>query len=136
VNATRLFTSVTNFLAVSAQPDLCIKALIPNQTAAVTTTTSVLFIPGKFGSLASTQVAAVMTANGRIVAATYRLTLAHAECSPYYTTGWEMPLPQNCPFLWGSLNAWFLGWLCSRVVSVMDSGAEGPGSNRSRDAVG
>ena len=27
-------------------------------------------------------------------------------------------------------------WLGSRVVSVMDSGAEGPGSNRSRDAVG
>jgi len=27
------------------------------------------------------------------------------------------------------------GWLGSRVVSVLDSGAEGPGSNRSRDAV-
>jgi len=29
-----------------------------------------------------------------------------------------------------------LGWLGSRVVSVMDSGAEGLGSNLSRDAVG
>ena len=29
-----------------------------------------------------------------------------------------------------------LGWLGSRVVSVLDSGAKGPGSNRSRDAVG
>jgi len=29
-----------------------------------------------------------------------------------------------------------LGWLGSRVVSVLDSGAECPGSNRSRDAVG
>ena len=28
------------------------------------------------------------------------------------------------------------GWLGSRVVSVLDSGAEGPGSNRSRDAIG
>ena len=28
------------------------------------------------------------------------------------------------------------GWLGSRVVSVLDSGAEGLGSNRSRDAVG
>ena len=28
------------------------------------------------------------------------------------------------------------GWLSSRVVSVLDSGTEGPGSNRSRDAVG
>jgi len=28
------------------------------------------------------------------------------------------------------------GWLGSRVVSVLDSGAEGPGSNHSRDAVG
>ena len=28
------------------------------------------------------------------------------------------------------------GWLDSRVVSVLDSGAEGAGSNRSRDAVG
>jgi len=27
-------------------------------------------------------------------------------------------------------------WLGSRVVSVLDSGAEGLGSNRSRDAVG
>jgi len=29
-----------------------------------------------------------------------------------------------------------IGWLGSRVVSMLDSGAEGPGSNRSRDAVG
>jgi len=28
------------------------------------------------------------------------------------------------------------GWLGSRVVSVLDSGAEGPGSNHSRDAIG
>ena len=28
------------------------------------------------------------------------------------------------------------GWLGSRVVSVLDSGAVGPGSNHSRDAVG
>ena len=28
------------------------------------------------------------------------------------------------------------GWLGSRVVSVLDSDAEDPGSNRSRDAVG
>jgi len=28
-----------------------------------------------------------------------------------------------------------LGWLGSRVVSVLDSGAEGPDSYRSRDAV-
>jgi len=28
------------------------------------------------------------------------------------------------------------GWLGSRVVSVLDSDAEGLGSNRSRDAVG
>ena len=29
-----------------------------------------------------------------------------------------------------------VGWLGSRVVSVLDSGAEGAGSNRSRNAVG
>jgi len=29
-----------------------------------------------------------------------------------------------------------LGWLGSQVVSVLDSGQYGPGSNRSRDAVG
>jgi len=29
-----------------------------------------------------------------------------------------------------------MGWLGSRVVSMLDSGAEGPGSNRSHDAVG
>jgi len=29
-----------------------------------------------------------------------------------------------------------IGWLGSRVVSVLDSGAEGPGSNRSCNAVG
>ena len=28
------------------------------------------------------------------------------------------------------------GWLGSRMVSVLDSGAEGPVSNRSRNAVG
>jgi len=33
-------------------------------------------------------------------------------------------------------RVWWLGWLGSRVVSVLDSGAEGPGSNRSRDTVG
>ena len=27
-------------------------------------------------------------------------------------------------------------WLDSRVLSMLDSGTEGPGSNRSRDAVG
>ena len=32
--------------------------------------------------------------------------------------------------------AYHLGWFGSRVVGVLDSGAEGPGSNRSRDAVG
>jgi len=33
--------------------------------------------------------------------------------------------------------SWFYsGWLGSGVVSVLDSGAEGPGSNRSRDSVG
>jgi len=34
------------------------------------------------------------------------------------------------------LNTRLLGWLCSRVVSVLDSAAEGPGSNRSRDVSG
>jgi len=33
-----------------------------------------------------------------------------------------------------SLSRPGLEWLGSRVVSVLDSGAEGPGSNRSRDA--
>ena len=36
----------------------------------------------------------------------------------------------------GRSSGWFAGWLGSRAVSVLDSGAEGPGSNRSRDAVG
>ena len=35
-----------------------------------------------------------------------------------------------------SLSRPGLEWLGSRVVSVLDSGAEGPGSNCSRDAVG
>jgi len=30
----------------------------------------------------------------------------------------------------------YTGWLGSRVVSVLDSGSEGLGSNRSRDTVG
>jgi len=33
-------------------------------------------------------------------------------------------------------NSGMYGWLGIRVVSVLDSGAEGLGSNRSRDAVG
>ena len=32
--------------------------------------------------------------------------------------------------------AMYRGWLGNRVVSVLDSGAVGPGSNRSRDDVG
>ena len=39
--------------------------------------------------------------------------------------GKTLPLPLHTVY----------GWLGSRVVSVLDSGAEGPGSNRSRDAV-
>ena len=39
-----------------------------------------------------------------------------------------LPFLQILPF-----RGW--RWLGSRVVSVLDSGAEGPGSNRSRDAV-
>ena len=35
-----------------------------------------------------------------------------------------------------SVSQLLMGWLGSRVVSVLDSGAEGPCSNRSRDAVG
>ena len=32
---------------------------------------------------------------------------------------------------------WYImGWLGSRLVSVLDSAQNGPGSNRSRDAVG
>jgi len=33
-------------------------------------------------------------------------------------------------------SASYQGWFGSRVVSVLDSGPDGPGSNRSRDAVG
>ena len=35
-----------------------------------------------------------------------------------------------------SVSYCYIGWLGSRVVSVLDSGAKDPGSNRSRDAVG
>ena len=38
-------------------------------------------------------------------------------------------------YLIGILMPTMSWWLGSRVVSVLDSGAEGPGSNRSRDAV-
>ena len=41
--------------------------------------------------------------------------------------------PRNIVWLWVYTTE---GWLGSRVVSVLDSGAESPGSNRSRDAVG
>ena len=33
------------------------------------------------------------------------------------------------------MSYFVVGWLGSRVVSVLDSGTEGPDSNRSRDAV-
>ena len=41
----------------------------------------------------------------------------------------------NCPVCPHPHQEKKLGWLGSQVVSVLDSGAEGPGSNRSRDAV-
>jgi len=63
-------------------------------------------------------------------------------------TGVRVAMPILCRFLLprsdrltaGGLDYLFevrshIGWLGSRVVSVLDSGAEGPGSNRSRDAV-
>jgi len=43
------------------------------------------------------------------------------------------PPLKTLPFLCDSCPSWLLG---SRVVSVLDSGTEGPGSNRSCDAVG
>jgi len=42
----------------------------------------------------------------------------------------------DCRRLSALLRLRSIGWLGSLVVSVLDSGAEGPGSNRSRDAVG
>ena len=43
-------------------------------------------------------VAAVLTAKGRIAAATYRITLAHVGDSLYFTMGWSLTFSQNCPF--------------------------------------
>jgi len=50
--------------------------------------------------LYSKQAAAVLTASGRIAAAAYRMTLAHAGYSPYASRQWaagygfpQMPLP-------------------------------------------
>ena len=40
------------------------------------------------------QAAAVMAAKGRMAAATYRVTLAHAAYSLYFTLSREMPLPK------------------------------------------
>ena len=45
---------------------------------------------------------------------------------------WYASLELSCH---GKLVATQTWWLGSRVVSVLDSGAKGPGSNRSRDAV-
>jgi len=48
------------------------------------------------------QVAAVLTAKGRIAAAIYRITLAYAGYFLYFTMGLEMsPPPLNCGFPWG-----------------------------------
>jgi len=47
---------------------------------------------------------------------------------------------RSSSFSWNMTAPWssfvLVGWLGSRVVSVLDSGAESPGSNRSRDGVG
>ena len=41
-----------------------------------------------------------------------------------------------CDFFFTSANVWHsYGWLGSRVVSVLDSGAEGPKFNRSRETL-
>ena len=58
---------------------------------------------------------------------------------PMRAVGHNAPV---CRFLFSALHILFaclyrfIGWLGSRVVSVLDSGAEGPGSNCSRDTVG
>ena len=61
----------------------------------------------------SKQVATVLTAKGRIAAATYRITFAHTgySYSMYFTMGREMPEPQITLDPGGSgplPNTWFL----------------------------
>jgi len=71
---------------------------------------------------------------------TYLLTnLPWSPQDPLLAAGFPILLTALflCPrfgFCW--LFTYLLGWSSSRVLSVLDSGAEGLGSNRSRDAVG
>jgi len=62
----------------------------------------------------------------------------HADCrNPYILLTSQSP--SHCICLQQRLICAVyrdIGWLGSRVVSVLDSGAEGPGYSRSRDAVG
>jgi len=60
--------------------------------------------------------------------------MAHAGYSLYVTMGREMPPNAYFPEGWGDPALHLIcgsypssGWLGSRVVSVLDSGAEGPG---------
>jgi len=47
------------------------------------------------------KVAAVLTANGRVVVAVYGITLAPARYSLPFAMGGDMPSSQKCPFPWG-----------------------------------
>ena len=81
----------------------------PGQTIRVT-----LYDFGLRSLYAFQQVAAVLTATGRIAAATYRITLARAAYSLCFTLGREMP-PKIAPSLGGSGSDIIRGSLCAFV---------------------
>ena len=63
-----------------------------------------------------------MVATGSILRRRKAARSLHATC------GWASAILSS--------DNWQNGWLGSRMVNVLDSGAGGPGSNRRRDAVG
>jgi len=81
----------------------------PGQTIRVT-----LYDFGLRSLYAFQQVAAVLTATGRIAAATYRITLARAAYSLCFTLGRKMP-PKIAPSLGGSGSDIIRGSLCAFV---------------------
>ena len=64
----------------------------------------------------------------RLPARGFRLCVLYA---PFWARAWDTQIDRQIFYMHP-----FQGWLGSRVVSVLDSGAEGPGSNLSHDAVG
>jgi len=100
--------------------------------------TCLAYLPGELNYTAYIVIIGIVIWLAR-TGASFKVCSQHMNWTEQQFVNWSLVQFSSCAVnksLWviGVLAG--IGWLGSRVVSVLDSGAEGPGSNRSCDAVG